>query len=120
MIAARPSEPRKPDPLTSREKQVLAEIANHLADDAGLAESMAREGWVPIRFGLPALLKPVMARALALTVLGLAVVFMPPVWWPVLALLLAMFGAPGLLLFLMSRDHRDPWPPVRGGEQDWR
>ncbi|GAA5164320.1 hypothetical protein GCM10023321_52610 [Pseudonocardia eucalypti] len=96
MTAALPPDPRKPAPLTDRERQLFAKIADEVrVDDADI---MAQEGWIPIRLAFPVPLKPAALRALLVAGLLLGGLLLPPAWWSVLGMIFALFVVPCLVL----------------------
>jgi hypothetical protein len=103
MADASSSEPVKAEPLTSREEQTLAGIADDLrASDPGLAASMERSGWTHIRLP-PASLKPGVVLTVAALSIVPATALMSASGWATVGLLLTLFVLPCLILRVISK-----------------
>jgi hypothetical protein len=103
MTAAFHLGPDKPDPLSVRERRILADIENDLrATDPEFCERMAGDGWVCVQLSLPTSLK-LGAALLMVLLIGLVVALAPGAWWlgPVLMILLVV--VPCVLLRAVGR-----------------
>jgi Protein of unknown function (DUF3040) len=104
MTAPFASPPDRPDPLSSQERRILADIEDELRIAMpDLARSSDVEGWIPIRIGLPYSLSPRVQLACTLAILAFAVLLEPASALALVSLLFMMFGVPWILLNIINR-----------------